>query len=107
MDPRNKCEDDSGGSGSARADLHLAVGEVGVGVLLQADADDPVGQHAVLLHHLADVDVLDRVVAGVELEAADRKSGGSGKSVSIRVELGGRRTIKKKRTLAQNQQSMT
>src|SRR3546814_9090036 len=36
--------------------LHLAVGEVGVGVLLQADADEPVGQPAALLHHLADAD---------------------------------------------------
>src|SRR3546814_17042263 len=53
--------------------LHLAVGEISVGVLLQADADDLAGQHLALLHHLADVDVLDRVMTGNELEAAARR----------------------------------
>src|SRR3546814_19960712 len=40
--------------------LHLAVGELSVGVLLRADADDLVGLHLALLHPPADADVLHR-----------------------------------------------
>src|SRR3546814_14649832 len=38
------------------------------------------------------------VQLGAQFEVKDRKRGGKGKSVSVRVDLGVRRTIKKKRT---------
>src|SRR3546814_12999729 len=40
----------------------------------------------------------DFAAGTVNLEASDRKSVGSGKSVSVRVDLGGRRLIKKNNT---------
>src|SRR3546814_15375743 len=44
-----------------------------------------------------DLIFLDIVMPGMSGFAVDRKSGGEGKSVSVRVDLGGRRIIKKKK----------
>src|SRR3546814_15406868 len=46
-------------------------------------------------HHFVEAVVLDTPKASAE----DRKSGVEGKSVSVRVDLGGRRLIKKKHTM--------
>src|SRR3546814_19980827 len=51
----------------------------------------------VLKEEAAEVVVLKMGPAGALVITADRKSVGSGKSVSVRVDLGGRRIIKKKK----------
>src|SRR5690606_35700555 len=56
--------------GTAASRLHLAFGHVGVLVVFKGDAEYLVGHHAVLLDHLAHIDVLDRVVVRPELEVA-------------------------------------
>ena len=50
-----------------------ALRRVGVLVVRERRSDDPVRDHVALLHHLAHIDVLYRVIVGVEAElAADR-----------------------------------
>src|SRR3546814_16557670 len=69
------------GGGGVKAGDHVRTGGTGC-----ADAD-------------ADVAVLGAGIAlGHMRSALERKSGGEGKSGSVRVDLGGRRTIKKKTT---------
>ena len=52
---------------SGKTVLHLAVLGVGVLVVGETGGDDVVGQHVAFLDHLAHVEVLDRVLVGVEL----------------------------------------
>src|SRR5690554_3363683 len=53
--------------------LQPALRRVGILVVRERRSDDPVRDHVALLHHLAHIDVLYRVIVGVEAElAADR-----------------------------------
>src|SRR5690606_10027392 len=43
---------------------------IGIAMVGKGRGDDLVGQHVAFLHHLTDIDVLDRVIVGVEGELA-------------------------------------
>src|SRR3546814_19667924 len=89
-------------AGAALTDAEKDVYEAGlVGVLRQihADLDAAVAEAYGWPADLADEEILERLVALNHARAAeeDRKSVGSGKRGSVRVELGGRRSSKKKK----------
>src|SRR3546814_16666426 len=76
-------------------------GAVGVGRNMSPDTGSGAELYAVIGHaprHLdRNIAVVGRVIIGIEhLSRLDRKSVVSGNSVSVRVDLGGRRIIKKK-----------
>src|SRR3546814_13657606 len=82
--------------------VHPLVGAVGVVRLRRQHPGVVPGGRALVGQDRLDVLVLDDVVddlpGGPDDGVADRKSVGSGKSVSVRVDLGGRGCIKKKIT---------
>src|SRR3546814_19388762 len=73
--------------------------EVEARVRIARDADE--ARHQRIAERTGDI---DRRFLAVERAIADRKSVVSGKSVSVRVDLGGRRIIKKKK---QNKRTRT
>src|SRR3546814_16985834 len=88
----------------ARIAGELVVGYLGVQIA-EAQVDDPVG---IGTHHAFDLDAIDigadivvdrgagDNLAELKFLILDRKSVEEGKSVSVRINLGGRRIIKKK-----------
>src|SRR3546814_16341940 len=85
------------------SDLHRAVRDMLAALDAEVDADDP-AQQPVDAARPQGVDGEDLVAVAahqrdqaVQRQQGDRKSVVSGKSVSVRVDLGGRRIIKKKK----------